>query len=189
MVELRWMFLNSEVMGFAYLLNSKTRGLENMITKDKPDTKKQLRDYIDMYFNEEARFAQQSKTELVEYLTRIDSEDIDNIIVDSELECFQWWAIYEKSNYPPLCKVSLWVYQVPTSSAESERDCSVFNNVHTEKQNRLYNSTVENPVFVYINRYSHTDTKNLIFEPKFILNTFFVRESRKIAKPDILVTI
>ena len=91
MVELRWMFLNSEVMGFAYLLNSKTRGLENMITTDKPDTKKQLRDYIDMYFNEEARFAQQSKTELVEYLTRFDSEDIDNIIVDSELECFQWW--------------------------------------------------------------------------------------------------
>ena len=100
----------------------------------------------------------------MEYLTRFDYEDIDNIIVYNVVEPFQWWAIYGKSKYPHLCKVAPRVYQVPASLAENQRAWSGFNNVHPEKRNRLDSSTVEKVVFVYDIRNFRTDTKNVIFK-------------------------
>ena len=76
---------------------------------------------------------------------------VDKTSFHSELEPFQWWAFYGKSNYPQPSKVDLRVYQVPTQSSESEKTWCVFNNVHTETRNKLDNSTVEKLVFDCIN--------------------------------------
>ena len=119
------------------LLNPNTRGGEIMIKTVKPDAIKQLKEYRDLYFIEKASSAQQAKSELVEYLIWFDSEDIDKIIVDSELEPFQWWAIYGKLQGCTTCLSSSNIV------AESERPWSVFNNLATERQNRLENFTVE----------------------------------------------
>ena len=144
----RWNFLHTESMGFAYLLSPKTRGGEDMIQDDRKDTINQLKKYINVFFQD----AEKRNAGVRELTTFLASFSYSNNLAVEDIEDHLFWSVYGRIEYPVLAEIAIRVYQVPTSSAESERAWSVFNLIHSERRNRLSNVRVNKLAFVYINR-------------------------------------
>lgn len=148
-VSTRWNFIHTESMGFAYLLSPKS-GNKQWVSQDKVATKKQLKNYISVFYSDEDDI-KKCNIELTNYLT-----DMGNLSECLEEEYFslsglQYWSQYGKADYPLLGKIALRLFTIPTSSAASERVWSIYSFIHSKRRNRLGLEKVEKLVFIYIN--------------------------------------
>jgi len=69
----------------------------------------------------------------------------------SESSPRDYWGSQSEKKYPLLKKLDDIVFAIPTSSAASERACSIFDHIHSKRRNRLSVEKVEMLAFVYIN--------------------------------------
>lgn len=127
--------LMQDVMGFAYILNPKTKGGLGMMGSDLEDT------YEDEE-NEEvirAEFQDLVAEPGAKYEALFNSESFNPRT---------WWLVHGRNKFPLLSKLACKIFAIPTSSASSERVLSL---IHTKKRCRLKNETVSKLAYVYIN--------------------------------------
>lgn len=70
-----------------------------------------------------------------------------------------YWAVEGEAKFPELAEITRRVFNIPCSSAASERAWNVFSTIHTKKRNRLKTKTEEMLLFTYINM-SLVDTED-----------------------------
>lgn len=145
LIKKRWEFIHTESMGFAYVLNPKTKGGLGMMGEDLEETYDNLRNFFDNddEINKEFdRFIQLVAEPSSAYARLFESKSFDPRT---------WWLVHGKNKFSSLAKLACKVFAIPTSSASSERVWSVFNLIHSKKRCRLKNQTVNKLAYVYVN--------------------------------------
>ena len=61
-----------------------------------------------------------------------------------------WWKCHG-NGAPQIQKLAIKVFNIPTSSAASERCWSAMGNIHSESRNRLTDDRVEKLLYIYFN--------------------------------------
>jgi hypothetical protein len=67
------------------------------------------------------------------------------------LEPHTYWAMFGRKDYPLLAQIALRIFQVPTSSAASERVWKAFSFIHSKRRNRLKAEKVSKLAYIYVN--------------------------------------
>ena len=62
-----------------------------------------------------------------------------------------YWSQFGLLDYPRLSQIALRIYQIPTSSAASERVWKVFSFIHSKRRNRLKKDKVKKLAYIYVN--------------------------------------
>ncbi|KAI3661953.1 hypothetical protein MP638_005994 [Amoeboaphelidium occidentale] len=155
----RWSNLHTESMGFAVLLDPNHQDIlwdEN----DKVDTIKQIKSHIQIMYrdlNEQVACTNELNRFLASWADIGDDEKQEYTLPAATVR--EYWSIYGKNKYPRLFRIAQRVFNVPTSSAASERIWKAFSFIHSKRRNRLKNETVEKLTYIYINS-ALLDTKD-----------------------------
>lgn len=143
----RWNFLHTESMGMAFILNP-ANVHKSMVGTDKQDSVEQLMNYISKVYEEDD--VAKCNNELFGFMRYFENSGLgaQSKIFD---KAEKYWVLFGHSQYPLLKKIASKLFNVPTSSASSERVWSIFSLVHSRIRNRLKNKKVEKLVYVYCN--------------------------------------
>lgn len=148
-INQRWNFIHTESMGFAYILNPKTKGGLGMVGNDLEDSYVQLQEFLKNQNETEAVISEEFN-KFTEYVAEPSSK-LEVFFNSKSFNPRTWWLVHGRNKFPVLSKLACRIFAIPTSSASSERVWSVFSLIHTKKRCRLKNETVNKLVYVYIN--------------------------------------
>jgi hypothetical protein len=137
-------------MLFAYLLNPAMATDPTMKSDDRRQAIRELKAYLVKFFadvNDQRKCHRELEAFTSSFATMGTEEKADYQAMNPK----QFWAVFGNTTYPLLAQVALRVFQVPTSSAASERVWKVFSFIHSKRRNRLKPSKVEKLAYIYIN--------------------------------------
>ena len=149
LIKERWVFLHTDAMGVAYLLNPTSKGGADMIDSDQLDALFKMKKLAVLkgYTVDEGIVA----SELDNYSLLFNGSQpmVMQLIEAQSPNTF--WQAYGRKHYPVLSKVATLVNTIPTSQAAAERVWSVYNFVHTKRRNRLFHARTTKLVQLYVN--------------------------------------
>jgi len=149
-IDFRWAFIKKPSMLFGYLLNPAMYDDDSMSITDRRDAARQLREYTMAFFSD-----QQDQVNCVrQYVKYNDILATMGLGEKSEIQGMkprEYWSQFGHLEYPLLAQIALRTYQIPTSSAASERVWKVFSFIHSKRRNRLKSAKVEKLAYIYVN--------------------------------------
>ena len=135
MIESRWDFIHTESIGFAYILNPKTKGGLGLAEKHLESTCTAFTKHI----SDEDKEGEEFKKELQKFVVFVAEPGTRNneLFNNPSFHPRVWWLVHGRNKFPVLSKLACKVFAIPTSSASSEHVWSIFSLIHTKKQCRL----------------------------------------------------
>lgn len=146
----RWSFIKKPSMLFSYMLNPSMFGDPTMGNNDRRDAIRKLKDYTVTFFSEVAD-QRACVNQIHSYNSNFALMGAEEKSDYQEMTPSAYWSTFGITDYPQLSQIALRIYQVPTSSAASERVWKAFSFIHSKRRNRLKNKKVEKLAFIYVN--------------------------------------
>jgi hypothetical protein len=146
----RWAFIQKPSMLFSYLLNPSMHGDPTMRQNDRLGAIRTLKNYTTTFFSE-VDDQRACVNQIHEFNSSFAVMGLEEKRDYQDMTPASYWATFGLTQYPLLQQIALRVFQVPTSSAASERVWKVFSFIHSKRRNRLKSSKVEKLAFIYIN--------------------------------------
>jgi uncharacterized membrane protein YukC len=137
-VKERWNFIHTSSMGFACLLSPNCYDMP-WYASDKANTKKELMDYVQVFFNNDDVLVSKCIEELEHFLDMVPSATGYLKVELQSKPALSYWCQYGRSDYPNLAKIAYRLFTVPTSSAAAERIWSTFSFISIQKRKSFIN--------------------------------------------------
>ncbi|CAG8445324.1 10092_t:CDS:2 [Scutellospora calospora] len=140
----RWNIIYDPVIEIAYLLDSRFQG--KSLANDIMTT---VSDFIEKYY---PKTCTKIYSQLLEYLAYTGPFN-NNMAWETvnTTDQITWWTGNFLYSAPELTQFAKRILMIPTSSAASERNWSVFSYIHSKNRNRLISSKVFKLVYIYSN--------------------------------------
>ncbi|CAG8695348.1 16712_t:CDS:2, partial [Racocetra fulgida] len=140
----RWNIIYDPVIEIAYLLDSRFQG-KNLSN----DIMTIVSDFIEKFYPENSTKIYE---QLLEYLAHTGPFN-NNLAWETVYTTNQltWWTGNFKNSAPELTLFAKRILTIPTSSASSERNWSIFAHIHSKNRNRLKSPKILKLVYIYSN--------------------------------------
>jgi len=139
-INRRWDFIHTAYMGFAYVLNPKTKGGLGMMGSDLEDTYAELQNYL---IDGEQQVFEEEFQQFVQFVAEPGTK-YDDLFSRESFHARAWWFVHGRNKFPVSSNLSCKVFAILISSTASECVWSVFS---FTQRNSLKNGTVNKLVY------------------------------------------
>ena len=119
-------------MLFAFLLNPAMYSDPSMNSTDRRDAARHLKQYTTTFFSEQED-TNKCVREYASYNSAFSTMGLDEKSEYQGMRPCEYWSQFGHLDYPLLSQIALRIYEIPTSSAASERVWKVFSFIHSSR--------------------------------------------------------